>query len=1116
MGRSIDADIRLDSQRVSGKHVKIDIKENMYLNILKSKNGVSIDKLSNRLKNISVVEITKPTNIWVADVEIYVEPVSINQSVSNRPSWVCSSIQITNSQNWDENDIQDLCTPYVHIDNENVVRKSSTGSDKDILKAIQNEWSPQPPSQNYKKEICKTENVKDSEHDINIISSGNFVTNVERFSFFRIRSDPIETQDKISVFGVGNEYIESDKEISQVKETQISIYSFQPTNERNIDNLQKENSYSEDFNNPEDYYDEHIYTSDAHSNKYQSCNNTSPEKEKLSSKEGFVDQNMFLEGENEFSVCPSLTVLLPSPVIPKVDQSIETFPQINPITVLPTQLIIAPILARTDIKTFCEDHTQETIYSEFEQSQESLLLESLNDYYETMHSHAFKGSQNILQNTTSNGFNRNNKLEDLDISYKTMGGVCVREYDEKVSAIDISHNTGDTKRDRFIFKSATVSNSSQTEIPKKLNKRSKSWGGFKAIKNSKKLNDFNDQKTITCSTKEFIQKTDDVFDSNQYIRLKRYKSLPTQQPTLFGRNLLAKSKTFPHFDLNFTFKCNQSGYENLEIQDLSLSDKSSEHKEYRVLNPLAQKNEISLENIDGDHMGTAGCKDICTPEDFVGESDYKRVAGVKRKAKSLVEFVDKTMYQNVKKTFSSGCLKFGGKNQSFECKQDLILDRNFDPNRLSSNLYNFIPNPVENSQSTISLKHLDDISGSKNDLVNKSSDEHDSGSGDILDICDTERFGGDEEVQPDKSCSGRKSDDIETLLELSGNNQSIGEAEENRIVLAKTDTEKSDGINTNEIGTKADFGVEGVSENKFIKMETVPVPIFKPTRQVKSLGLRRAYKTKVSSGIGGALARLPPMSDALSNSLFNPLNNNTNNSENSYWGSNVHGNERNRNSVTPTSSFVSDYSQPKASDESTHPEYIGTKYRSADEVVGTSANFYSGVSGNQIGTGRKKAYLGISARRRLNNTEHVENVVEHSLNVVKSSEPILKDSLKKPREKCIKVVKADENKIVHNMETLTNDVPLTLDGNDTKDYDVLLEDELVRDFSGLEENPCSTQTIEDVCGTNEFKRRTRSSVAKTEGTTTAKKRETLKKKGGGTSKGGKRGRPPKKSKKGKN
>ncbi|OMH83744.1 hypothetical protein AX774_g2759 [Zancudomyces culisetae] len=92
VGRSSESQIKLNSKRVSNKHAKIIVSaegNKIEIKALKTKNGVSVDNFSNRIKDKERVQFEKPTRLWIADVEMYIEVRnSSNKCVDNFPSWV--------------------------------------------------------------------------------------------------------------------------------------------------------------------------------------------------------------------------------------------------------------------------------------------------------------------------------------------------------------------------------------------------------------------------------------------------------------------------------------------------------------------------------------------------------------------------------------------------------------------------------------------------------------------------------------------------------------------------------------------------------------------------------------------------------------------------------------------------------------------------------------------------------------------------------------------------------------------------------------------------------------------------------------------------------------------
>ncbi|PVV04661.1 hypothetical protein BB560_000831 [Smittium megazygosporum] len=115
IGRAKCSDIRIKSQRVSKTHAKLEIKDSLDFHALRSKNGISINKFSNIIRNPISFTVNNPCSFWVADVELFFEPFTQKNIDNNPPDWVQKYKSESNPFDFNVSLGSQSRTPYIQI-----------------------------------------------------------------------------------------------------------------------------------------------------------------------------------------------------------------------------------------------------------------------------------------------------------------------------------------------------------------------------------------------------------------------------------------------------------------------------------------------------------------------------------------------------------------------------------------------------------------------------------------------------------------------------------------------------------------------------------------------------------------------------------------------------------------------------------------------------------------------------------------------------------------------------------------------------------------------------------------------------------------------------------------
>ncbi|OMJ30274.1 hypothetical protein AYI69_g182 [Smittium culicis] len=408
LGRSPQADIRLDSQRVSGKHALLEIGKNLYLHILKSKNGVSIGDFKNKIKQESTIKINNHSRIWLADIEIYVEIHNGTNNIQNQPYWVFHHNESNNTPFLVQPSPKKPSSPYILIEknqySNNLVAFPISPTKTPLSKAkplfndlpsspVQsssfkihsynyqnslenNSYSPAPTSHKISPQF-KPDSYEPSVE----LNANPPITNTEFSS--PGKSPPLKISTGLNISNTIEDFFNN---LSISQESCLSVLSDENVFSNNPTNSQmSKNEITAAQGAQSPIIDKKISRLNKETLKSPSPSLKSSQKILIeNSNYNFHNSSFYLHNNKtptKSSPNYNPTVLLTPQSIPKIESNPNAFPQVDPIPIYNKQVIVFPEW-RAELHSISQTlNTQSTVYSDCDLSQDiygSGLLTEIN------------------------------------------------------------------------------------------------------------------------------------------------------------------------------------------------------------------------------------------------------------------------------------------------------------------------------------------------------------------------------------------------------------------------------------------------------------------------------------------------------------------------------------------------------------------------------------------------------------------------------------------------------------------------------------------------------------------------------------------------------------------
>ncbi|OLY79741.1 hypothetical protein AYI68_g6183 [Smittium mucronatum] len=366
-GRSIEADVRLNSQRVSGKHAELEIGDVLRLHILKTKNGASIGSYDNKIMDATTISITNHSHFWLADIEIYLEIHGDPYNIQNQPYWVFNYNDFGNGTRESARAPINSASPYVAIENRKP-RRCTTPHINSPMKSN--------PSQNYKSQIS-SQNKPSSFDSLNphpFLPKNHSINSPEVSPLQPQASFELKNSMKNSSFHHTSNYIEKnffDSSISDESSLHADLGdSFLLNNY--IESIDLHNLDEKNFEKSQSLIMETPPGSPLlHPFNISSIISKSQNSDVMPSSSLIQNSNLNCPKtpDNKNPISPKQTLILTPQSVPKIKMDSNAFPQIDPIPIYDRQIVVFPEWFSESNFFSLATNTQSTVYSDYEFSQ---------------------------------------------------------------------------------------------------------------------------------------------------------------------------------------------------------------------------------------------------------------------------------------------------------------------------------------------------------------------------------------------------------------------------------------------------------------------------------------------------------------------------------------------------------------------------------------------------------------------------------------------------------------------------------------------------------------------------------------------------------------------------